>query len=83
MKLLWLAFVKHVRLALLRRKYLQARLHEERLYDAYDCGNDLIDVLTGGELSRIRLTQSNIEKKYRKIEENFKNAEKALKQNRA
>lgn len=83
MKLLWLAFVKHVRLALLRRKYLQARLHEERLYDAYDCGNDLIDVLTGGELSRIRLVQSNIEKKYRKIEENFKNAEKALKQNRA
>lgn len=78
MKLLFLAFVKHIRLALLRRKYLQARQFEERLYDSYDCGNDLIDVLTGGELSRIRLVQKNIETKYRKIEEDFKRHEKAL-----
>lgn len=78
MKLLWLAFIKEIRLALLRRKYLQAHQFEERLYDSYDCGNDLIDLLTGGELTRIRLVKRNIEKKYRKIAEDFERVEKTL-----
>ena len=69
MKRFWKKFVMEFRIALLRRKYLQADAFEQRLFDSYDCGADLIDVLTGGELARIRLVKQNLGKKAKAIRE--------------
>lgn len=69
MKRFWKKFVMEFRIALLRRKYLQADAFEQRLFNSYDCGADLIDVLTGGELTRIRLVKQNLGKKAKAIRE--------------
>lgn len=69
MKRFWKNLIKEIRLALLRRKYLKADAYESRLFQAYDCGADLIDVLTGGELSRIRLVKQNLAKQFKAIKE--------------
>lgn len=51
MKRFWKKLITEIRIALLRREYLKADAYERRLFDAYDCGADLIDVLTGGEMA--------------------------------
>lgn len=69
MKRFWKKLIMEIRIALLRRKYLKADAYEQRLFNAYDCGADLIDILTGGELSRIRLVKQNLGKKAKAIRE--------------
>lgn len=69
MKRFWKKLITEIRIALLRREYLKADAYEQRLFDAYDCGADLIDVLTGGELTRIRLVKQNLGKKAKAIRE--------------
>ena len=69
MKRFWKKLIKEIRLALLRRKYYKADAYESRLFEAYDCGADMIDVLTGGELSRVRLEKQNLAKKFKAIKD--------------
>ncbi len=69
MKRFWQNLIKEIRIAILRRKFLKADAYEDRLFDRYDCGADLIDVLTGGELTRIRLVKKNLGLKAKAIRE--------------